>query len=133
MAPRDPDVPWSLVGRNGRHFPVPGDKHWQCRQCTDELRNGKPPWYNPPHLENCNKCNQSKHPKAMLYCHTKMFKKTKAAAAAVSPPKAGAGGVAADTDATRKLQRQLAASQKELADFKKAQAAEQKEAVRQSS
>ena len=71
----------------------------------------KPPWYNPPHLENCNKCNQSKHPKAMLYCHTKMFKKTKAAAA-VSPPKAGAGGVAADTEATRKLQRQLAATQK---------------------
>ena len=37
MAPRDPDVPWVLVGRNGRNFPVPGDKHWQCRHCTDEL------------------------------------------------------------------------------------------------
>ena len=122
MAPRDRDEPWNVVCRKGHPVSIPGEDDWLCVPCTAKKPDNGMQYWVRAHLDTC-KCNQKRPHNPKRFANSKVGKATAAAIAArkvsqaaaagggrgMAPPKAGAGGVAADTKQNRDLRRELAA------------------------
>ena len=131
MGPRDRPVVWGATGRRGNPISIPGLDDWLCIKCTEKQPDDGMQFFCRKNMDQC-KCGNLRPKKPFRFCNSKCGKATAekieadkalanatAGRASAAPPKAGAGGAAADTKKDRDNQRTIAARDKRIADLEK--------------